>query len=635
MFVLVRPIVLRQGLACNLFAVVATLGLWPNAHAVDDSTQLANASQKMAQSNSVDPLVVAAQAQRAAVMEKAAQATVAVFGLDGGGGGSGVLITPDGYALTNFHVTSACGDHMRCGLKDGRMYDAVIVGVDATGDVSLIKLLGREDFPTASLANSSHVRVGQWCFSSGNPFGLATNLAPSVSLGLVSGVGRYQYPAGTLLEYSDCIQTDAAVNPGNSGGPLFNLAGEVIGINGRCSFEKRGRVNVGVGYAISSNQIKSFLGMLRSGRLVDHATLGATVSTDDTGDVLISNILSTSDAYRRGLRYGDQVVSLADREVLSTNDFKNILGTLPKEWRVPIGIRRQGRQDTRLVRLSGVHSDKQLIEAVAGQLPDAHPQEDPPSEDAKPDSDELNPESQQPDSDQVVAELVRRVSPDFVTVKSMLDVRPGFSNFYFNRLHRDAVWKRIQGLGDFSALGSTWTLSGVVAGETTKVHLEISPTRCKLQIGLKTLDLIIQQELSDLVTRHNEHGLLLGLLAWQQLLQLGPDRIGSTTYVGTVPVYPALVTDLARAEMCDQLQVAWQDTSVRFQVHPTSSKIVSVEVFGDAGQDPVELYFDKYVQRDGQSWPSVIRLQYGQEPFLVLTIDGVSTGKVQTEAAQP
>ena len=174
--------------------------------------------------------------------------------------GSGVIITPDGYALTNFHVSSACGDHMRCGLNDGTVVDAVIVGIDATGDVSLIQLLGRNDFPTAPLADSSQVRIGQWCFAAGNPFVLATNLQPSVSLGIVSGVGRYQYPAGTLLEYADCIQTDAAVNPGNSGGPLFNLAGEVIGINGRCSFEKRGRLNVGVGYAIRANQIKYFLG---------------------------------------------------------------------------------------------------------------------------------------------------------------------------------------------------------------------------------------------------------------------------------------------------------------------------------------------------------------------------------------
>ena len=135
------------------------------------------------------------------------------------------------------------------------------------------------------------MRVGDWCFAVGNPFLLATDFQPTVTYGIVSGMHRYQPPAGTLLEYADCIQTDAAINPGNSGGPLFNADGELIGINGRGCFEKRGRVNVGVGYAISINQIKNFLGCLKSGRIVDHATLGATVAAGDDGRVLVSNIL--------------------------------------------------------------------------------------------------------------------------------------------------------------------------------------------------------------------------------------------------------------------------------------------------------------------------------------------------------
>ena len=106
----------------------------------------------------------------------------------------------------------------------------------------------------------------------GNPFLLATDFTPTVTFGLVSGVHRYQYPAGTLLEYTDCIQIDTSINPGNSGGPLFNMKGELIGINGRGSFEKRGRVNSGVGYAISINQIKNFLGHLHAGLDTDHAT---------------------------------------------------------------------------------------------------------------------------------------------------------------------------------------------------------------------------------------------------------------------------------------------------------------------------------------------------------------------------
>src|SRR5205807_3818879 len=135
---------------------------------------------------------------------------------------------------------------------------------------------------------------------------------------------RYQYPAGTLLEYTDCIQVDASINPGNSGGPLFSMDGELIGINGRGSFEKRGRVNSGVGYAISINQIKNFLGHLRAGIDTDHATLGATVKTvegddDPTPRILVQAMFDDCDAFRRGLQPDDELVEFAGRPVTSVN----------------------------------------------------------------------------------------------------------------------------------------------------------------------------------------------------------------------------------------------------------------------------------------------------------------------------
>ena len=190
--------------------------------------------------------VLEAEQRRIEAIGGACRAAICVFSRGGQGGGSGVVITPDGYALTNYHVAKPCGEFMQCSMNNGVLYDAVIVGIDPGGDVALIKLLGRDDFPNATLGDSDKLRVGDWCFAVGNPFLLATDFQPTVSYGLVSGVHRYQYPAGTLLEYADCIQTDAAINPGNSGGPLFNAKGELVGINGRGSFEKRGRVNVGV-----------------------------------------------------------------------------------------------------------------------------------------------------------------------------------------------------------------------------------------------------------------------------------------------------------------------------------------------------------------------------------------------------
>src|SRR5438477_7003650 len=111
---------------------------------------------------------------------------------------------------------------------------------------------------------------------------------------------------------------------------MFDAEGRLIGINGRGSFEKRGRVNVGVGYAISINQIKNFLGHLKSGRVIDHATLGARVTSDDQRRVLVDDILDTSDAFRRGLRYDDEVLSFGGRAISSANALKNVLGIFPK-----------------------------------------------------------------------------------------------------------------------------------------------------------------------------------------------------------------------------------------------------------------------------------------------------------------
>jgi hypothetical protein len=297
-----------------------------------------------------------------------------------------------------------------------------------------------------------------------------------------------------------------------------------------------------------------------------------------------------------------------------------------------------------LVRLAGVHTDKQLQEAVAGKLPDHNPDKPEPGKREKPAPDKPEPDKQdrpgeegkakpgddlksdqsQTESDPVVKELARRVSPNFEATKKMIDVRPGFSNYFFNRLERDRVWKSLSTAGDFSTLESGWQFNGTVTGEATKMAISISPIRGKLQIGLRSVEVDFTGELSDLVARRNETGLLLGLLAWQQFLQLGPDRMGSSIYLGTVPIYKSAAMRLASAQMCDTLQVTWQDAQVRIHIPRSSNEIVSLEVFGDMGYDPVELYLDQYNERDGRRWPSRIRLQYGTDPILLLSVESVS-----------
>src|SRR3954470_15864390 len=117
----------------------------------------------------VPQVVLDAEQARITAIQKAVKTAVAVFANEGNGGGSGVVISPDGYALTNFHVAKPAGNHAKCGMNDGNLYDAVLVGLDPTGDIALLKLLGRDDFPTATLADSDALRVGDWCFAVGNP----------------------------------------------------------------------------------------------------------------------------------------------------------------------------------------------------------------------------------------------------------------------------------------------------------------------------------------------------------------------------------------------------------------------------------------------------------------------------------
>src|SRR5262249_20547032 len=168
------------------------------------------------------------------------------------GGGSGVVIDSQGYGLTNFHVVRPLLAERRGegGLSDGKTYPLEVLGIDPGGDVAMFKIKNDKPFYPAPLGDSDTLRVGDWTLAMGNPFLLAEDFRPTVTCGFVSGLHRYQRGEGRALVYTDCIQVDTSINPGNSGGPLFDLRGDLVGINGRISVAERGRVNVGLGYAI-------------------------------------------------------------------------------------------------------------------------------------------------------------------------------------------------------------------------------------------------------------------------------------------------------------------------------------------------------------------------------------------------
>ena len=194
------------------------------------------------------------QQRRVGAIDQVINSVVAIYDQDRGGGGSGVVITPTGITLTNHHVIIGAGVEGWGGMAGKKMYRWKLIGTDPGGDVSLIQMIANDDdgedfrFPFTPLGDSDTVEVGDWALAMGNPFILTEDQSPTVTLGIVSGVKRYQSGAGqNQLVYGNCIQVDSSINPGNSGGPLFNFSGEVIGINGRGSFQDRGRVNVGIG----------------------------------------------------------------------------------------------------------------------------------------------------------------------------------------------------------------------------------------------------------------------------------------------------------------------------------------------------------------------------------------------------
>ncbi len=563
-------------------AIVMMLGCSIEAVAQEPPTGLPKEVQKSEQ-------------DRIAAIHRASRAAVGVFGPGGQGGGSGVVISPDGYALTNFHVVQGSGPFMKCSMPDGVLYDSVIVGIDPTGDVALIKLLGRNDFPTAEIGDSDQTRAGDYCFAVGNPFLLATDFNPTVTWGIVSGVHRYQYPSGTLLEYADCIQTDAAINPGNSGGPLFNSRGQLIGINGRGSFEKRGRVNVGVGYAISINQIKLFMDHLKSGRLVDHATLGATVSTDEQGQVRVSNILESSDAYRRGLQFEDQIISFAGREISTVNQFKNVLGIFPKGYRVPITFRREDQEFSIVAKLTGVHATEQLVDMIQGK-----PESEPSDENDKKSPDK-NPADPQKDKTPEIQLIPKSTAPG--QYKDLFIQRRGFANYYFNQLRTSEVWNRCQSLGDFGKQSRKWRVTCTDQNDFTWT-IVLNDEQSGLKIGDEAYLLNPQNDLSTQMVPPGTGGALVAFHLWRRMMVQGPKRYGDVYYFGGVP-------DYERGQERHVLIGTYDVMETSFFFDKLTGRLVELEMQSDADVDSCRIQFSNFQKDNDLTVPGEIKILFG------------------------
>ena len=302
----------------------------------------------------------------------------------GGSLGSGFVISADGYVGTNNPViaparTGATVDEITVTLSDRREYEARLIGRDTASDLALLKI-DAEGLPFVRFGDSTRTRVGDWVVAIGNPFGLGG----TVTAGIVSALHR-NIGAGAYDRY---IQTDASINTGNSGGPMFDIAGNVIGINTALISPTGG--NVGIGFAIPAEQARPVIETLRRGERVRRGYIGVSLQQLDEGVAaalgiernkgeLIRSVTPEGPAARAGIQQGDVVVGVAGKEVTPDQTLSYLVAQQPVGSRVPIDLIRNGRRqrvtlsvaerptDEELARIAGVEDEQEVTEPPADQ----------------------------------------------------------------------------------------------------------------------------------------------------------------------------------------------------------------------------------------------------------------------------
>jgi Do/DeqQ family serine protease len=259
--------------------------------------------------------------------------------------GSGVIIDSNGYVLTNNHVLGQGAlQQVTVILSDRRERPAKLVGVDPQTDLALLKI-NEKNLPTVAWGDSSNLKVAEWVLAVGNPY----QLGQTVTLGVVSALNRTYDDVSTLVDY---IQTDAAINRGNSGGALINRRGELVGINTWIVSESGG--SVGIGFAIPSNIARRVAdeiirtGEVRRGTIGDIRLASVTpelardLSLPDTKGAVVWSLYRTSSAYRAGLRPGDTIISADGKPIETPAQFQRVLLETPIGQAITLGIVREG-----------------------------------------------------------------------------------------------------------------------------------------------------------------------------------------------------------------------------------------------------------------------------------------------------
>lgn len=256
--------------------------------------------------------------------------------------GSGFIISPEGYVLTNYHVVAEASE-IKVKLHDENTFTAKLVGSDQKTDVALLKLdlKGKGSLPFAYLGDSDQIDVGDWVIAIGNPFGLGH----TVTAGIISAKDR-QIGHGP---YDDFLQTDAAINPGNSGGPLFDTAGNVVGIN--TAIVPQGS---GIGFAVPINLVKGLLPQLKDAGKVTRGWLGVGIQeltpelaenfgVEPMSGVLVSQVFDGGPADRAGVKVGDIILELDGRRMTSGRQLTGTVAGLPPGKQVELKLNREGK----------------------------------------------------------------------------------------------------------------------------------------------------------------------------------------------------------------------------------------------------------------------------------------------------
>ncbi len=267
--------------------------------------------------------------------------------------GSGFLISSDGYIVTNDHVAGSASEIVVT-LTDGKHYNAKLIGSDPISDICLLKIEGSR-FPSVNLGNSADVIIGEWVIALGNPFGLfEVNNKPTVTVGVVSSAGMNLNQVQNRY-YFNMIQTDAAINGGNSGGPLVNAVGDVIGMNTIIFTSGGSEGSIGLGFAIPINKIRGIVEEIKEkGKIDRDFTTGLSVQNIDEGiakyfklentkGVIVTRVNTKSSASEAGIKDGDVILQVNDYKIDNEQTIVGVLQEFRTNQTVTLKIIREGK----------------------------------------------------------------------------------------------------------------------------------------------------------------------------------------------------------------------------------------------------------------------------------------------------